>query len=71
MPPPPVASLPNKANFPFHQLCVFIGFRVLSSWTPLSVTIASVSVDALVNRAIKYMKQNLIELKEKKTHQQL
>ena len=27
----------NKANFPFHQPCLRIGFGVVSSWTPLSV----------------------------------
>lgn len=33
-PPAQVASLQTKANFPF----LFIGFRVASSWLPLSVT---------------------------------
>ena len=28
------ASLLNKANFPFHQPCLFIGFRVAGSQTP-------------------------------------
>ena len=33
-PSPPVAGIWNKANFPFHQPCLFIGFWVASSWTP-------------------------------------
>ena len=36
--PPPVASIQNKANFPFHQPGLFTGLRVLSSQNPLSVT---------------------------------
>ena len=32
-----VASLWNKANFPFHQLCLFIGFRGVSNPIPLLV----------------------------------
>ena len=34
VPPPPVASLWNKTNFPSQQLCLFIGFRAASSRTP-------------------------------------
>ena len=29
-----VASIQNKAKFPFHQRDLFIGFWVVSSWTP-------------------------------------
>ena len=36
--PPPVASIQNKANFPFHQPALFTGLWVLSSQNPLSVT---------------------------------
>ena len=39
--PPPVASIWNKAKFPFHQPGLFIDFWVASSWTrhtPLLVT---------------------------------
>ena len=32
--PTPVASIQNKANFPFHQPCLFISFWVASSQTP-------------------------------------
>ena len=32
-----VANLWNKANFPFHQLCLFIGFRSVSNQIPLLV----------------------------------
>ena len=31
--PPPVASIWNKAKFPFHQPGLFIDFWVASSWT--------------------------------------
>ena len=38
--PPPVAGMWNKANFPFHQPSLFIGFWVVRSQTPdLSVTV--------------------------------
>ena len=37
-PSPSVASIHNKANFPFHQPCLFIGFWAVSSRTPLLVT---------------------------------
>ena len=30
----------NKANFPFQQSCLFIGFWAASSWTPLSIALA-------------------------------
>ena len=33
-PPPTVAGIWNKANFPFHQPGLFIGFWAASSWTP-------------------------------------
>ena len=36
---PPVAGIQNKANFPLHQPCLFIGFWATSSWTPLLVTL--------------------------------
>ena len=32
-----VANLWNKANFPFHQLCLFIGFRSVRNQIPLLV----------------------------------
>ena len=35
-PPPPVASIWNKANLPFHQPGLRIDFWVVSSWTPHS-----------------------------------
>ena len=38
-PLPQTASFWNKANFPFHKPYLFIDFWVVSSWTPLSVTI--------------------------------
>ena len=38
-PSPMVAGLQSKANFPFHQLCLFIGFRTTSSQIPLSITL--------------------------------
>ena len=31
---PPITSIWNKANFPFHQLSLFIGFWVVTSQTP-------------------------------------
>ena len=34
-----IAVLQNKANFPFHQPCLFIGFWTVSSQTPLSATL--------------------------------
>ena len=37
-PLPLVAGIWNKANFPFHQPCLFIGFWTVSGLTPLSVT---------------------------------
>ena len=39
--PPPtlVAGIQNKANFPFHQPGLFIGFWTASSRTPLSITL--------------------------------
>ena len=37
LPSSPVAGLQNKANFPFHQVCIFIDFRAANNWTPLSV----------------------------------
>ena len=37
-PTPAVAGIQNKANFPVHQPCLFIGSWVASSWTPLLVT---------------------------------
>ena len=37
LPYPQVTSLQNKANFPFYQTCLFIGFSVVSSWTPTFV----------------------------------
>ena len=39
LPTPTAASIQNKANFPFHQPCLFIGFLAVSSWTPLSITL--------------------------------
>ena len=33
-PPPPVAGIWNKSNFPFHQSSLFIGFWAASSQTP-------------------------------------
>ena len=39
LPPTPVASLQNKANFPLYQPALFIGFWAASSQTPLSVTV--------------------------------
>ena len=38
--PAPVASIQNKANFLFHQCCLFIGFWAASCWTALLVTLA-------------------------------
>ena len=32
--PPPVASIQSKANFPFHQSHLSIGFWEVSCWTP-------------------------------------
>ena len=40
--PHPVANIQNKANFPFHQPCLFIGFWAVSRQTPLSVTLTYV-----------------------------
>ena len=37
-PTPCVTGIWNKANFPFHQFCVFIGFWAVNSQTPLSIT---------------------------------
>ena len=39
LPPLLVAGIQNKANFPLHQPWIFIGFWVVNSWTPLSVTL--------------------------------
>ena len=39
-PPTPAAGIQNKANFPFHQPGLFIGFCTADSWTPLLVTSA-------------------------------
>ena len=39
LPSLPVAGFQNKENFPFHQPCLFIGFRVASSQIPLYVTV--------------------------------
>lgn len=38
-PAPSVAGIQNKANFPFHQPCLFIGFQEASIWSPLSITV--------------------------------
>ena len=35
---PLVSSVQNRANFPFPQPCLFIGFWAGISWTPFSVT---------------------------------
>ena len=37
-PPPPVAGSQNRANFPFYQIFLFIGFSAPSSRTLLSIT---------------------------------
>ena len=39
LPACPVASTWNKAPFPFHQACWFIGFRAASNPTPLLITV--------------------------------
>ena len=39
LPACPVASTWNKAPFPFHQACQFIGFRAASNPTPLLITV--------------------------------
>ena len=52
-PQPTVASICNKANFPFRQSCLFIGFWVASSRTPLSVTMLLVSSKFYLSFIIK------------------
>ena len=38
--PPLVACIQSKANFPFYQVCLFIGFWVTSGRTPLPVMLS-------------------------------
>ena len=50
--PAPVASLQNKANFPFHQPHLFISFWAASSRTPLSVTGWAASWEGVTQQAL-------------------
>ena len=34
-------SIQNKANFPFHQPGLLIGFHAVNSWTPILVTVGT------------------------------
>ena len=52
LPPYQVAGLWNKANFPFHQPCLFIGFRAASSHNPTSVSFLASNVRLLRSRDI-------------------
>ena len=47
LPLPLAASIQNKANFPFHQSSLFIGFWAVSSQTLLSVTL--IWIQRLIN----------------------
>ena len=51
---PPVAGIQNKANFPFHQPGLFIGFWAASSRTPLSVKIPLTFLSCVIRQCASH-----------------
>ena len=55
----PIAGSQNKANFPFHQPCLFIGFWAAKSWTPLLVTLLHIKDNILSDGVVVGLKAEM------------